>query len=82
MLNTHLDPLGSYTMKNTGSVPCRRRNWGYRGDAPNHLQRRVTFLAVSSPLFIYSKSDTPIFLWCGNLCTFVQICNIEIAIQT
>lgn len=42
-----------------------------------NMQSRVTFPDFSSPLFIYSKSDTTIIWCCGSLRTFVLICNLE-----
>nr|DAJ87374.1 MAG TPA: hypothetical protein [Microviridae sp.] len=39
-----------------------------------NMQSRVTFPDFSSPLFIYSKSDTTIIWCCGSLRTFVLIC--------
>lgn len=44
---------------------------------PAKTQKRVNFLAFSTPLFIYSKSDTTIIWCCGSLRTFVLICYLE-----
>ena len=45
---------------------------------PAKKQKRVNFLAFSYLLFIYSKSDTTIFLCCGSLRTFVLICYLDL----
>lgn len=52
------------------------RSWRSVRSTKN-MQSRVTFPDFSSPLFIYSKSDTTIFWCCGSLRTFVLICYLE-----
>ena len=48
---------------------------------PAKKQKRVNFLAFSSPLFIYSKSDTTIIWCCGSLRTFVLFCYLWVYIS-